>query len=68
MDKEEVINCLEEFKDKYGESFSSACPEAMSIIEIALSLYYENLENWTLNYFIIDLDEERLNNVSRCHG
>lgn len=45
MDKEEVINCLEDFEDEYGVSFSSAYPEAMSIIEIALGLYYEILEN-----------------------
>lgn len=45
MDKEEVINCLEEFEDEYGVSFSSSYPEAMSIIEDALDLYYKNLEN-----------------------
>lgn len=40
MNKNEVINALEEFCDGYGSSFASVESEAMSIIEEALDMYY----------------------------
>lgn len=40
MNKQEVINALENFKDEYGTSFEYAEPEAMSVIEDALDLYF----------------------------
>lgn len=40
MNKQEVINALENFKDEYGTSFEYAEPQAMSVIEDALDLYF----------------------------
>lgn len=50
MTKQEVLATLENFQDEYGTSFNYAEPDAMSIIEDALDLFYavkyRNLEKW----------------------
>ena len=43
MSKEEILDTLENFKDEYGTSFSNAEPQAMSVIEDALDLYFVRL-------------------------
>ena len=42
IDKERILDALDDFKDEYGTSFSSAYAEETNIIEDALDLYYEN--------------------------
>lgn len=44
IDKEKILNALDDFKDEYGTSFSSAYAEETSIIEDALYMYYEKLK------------------------
>jgi len=44
IDKERVLNALDDFTDDYGTSFSSAYMEETSIIEDALDMYYEKLK------------------------
>lgn len=44
VDKERVLNALDDFRDEYGTSFSSAYMEETSIIEDALDMYYEKLK------------------------
>jgi hypothetical protein len=44
IDKERVLNALDDFRDEYGTSFSSAYMEETSIIEDALDMYYEKLK------------------------
>ena len=50
MTKQEVLTTLENFQDESGASFNYAEPDAMSIIEDALDLFYavkyRNLEKW----------------------
>ena len=43
IDKEKILNALDDFTDEYGTSFSSAYTEETSIIEDALDMYYEKL-------------------------
>ena len=43
IDKEKILNALDDFKDDYGTSFSSYYMEETSIIEDALDMYYEKL-------------------------
>ena len=40
IDKEKILDTLDDFKDEYGTSFSSAYAEETDIIEDALDLYY----------------------------
>lgn len=44
IDKERVLNALDDFTDDYGTSFSFAYMEETSIIEDALDMYYEKLK------------------------
>ena len=44
IDKERIIDALDDFKDEYGTSFSSAYAEETDIIEDALNLYYKKLK------------------------
>ena len=44
IDKERILDVLDDFKDEYGTSFSSAYAEETDIIENALELYYEKLK------------------------
>lgn len=44
IDKEKILNALDDFKDDYGTSFSSCYMEETSIIEEALDMYYEKLK------------------------
>lgn len=44
IDKEKILNALDDFKDDYGTSFSSCYMEETSIIEDALDMYYEKLK------------------------
>lgn len=44
VDKEKILNALDDFKDDYGTSFSSYYMEETSIIEEALDMYYEKLK------------------------
>lgn len=44
VDKEKILNALDDFKDDYGTSFSSCYMEETSIIEDALDMYYEKLK------------------------
>ena len=44
VDKERILDALDDFKDEYGTSFSSAYAEETDIIEDALNLYYEMLK------------------------
>lgn len=44
VDKEKILNALDDFKDDYGTSFSSYYIEETSIIEEALDMYYEKLK------------------------
>ncbi len=44
IDKERVLNALDDFRDEYGTSFSFAYMEETSIIEDALDMYYEKLK------------------------
>lgn len=44
VDKEKILNALDDFKDDYGTSFSSYYMEETSIIEDALDMYYEKLK------------------------
>lgn len=44
IDKERILNALDDFRDEYGTSFSSAYTEETSIIEDALDMYYEKLK------------------------
>lgn len=44
IDKEKILNALDDFTDEYGTSFSSAYTEETSIIEDALDMYYEKLK------------------------
>lgn len=44
LDKEKILNALDDFKDDYGTSFSSYYMEETSIIEEALDMYYEKLK------------------------
>lgn len=49
MNREEVINTLYDFKDEYGTSYSSAEPEAMTVIEAALDLYFKSKDEGNKN-------------------
>ena len=40
INKEKILDALDDFKDEYGTSFSSAYAEETDIIEDALDLYY----------------------------
>lgn len=44
IDKERILNELDDFRDEYGTSFSFAYMEETSIIEDALDMYYEKLK------------------------
>lgn len=44
IDKEKILNALDDFRDEYGISFSSAYTEETSIIEDVLDMYYEKLK------------------------
>jgi hypothetical protein len=44
VDKERILNALDDFRDEYGTSFSFAYMEETSIIEDALDMYYEKLK------------------------
>jgi hypothetical protein len=44
VDKERILNALDDFRDEYGTSFSFAYMEETSIIEDALNMYYEKLK------------------------
>lgn len=44
IDKEKILNALDDFIDDYGTSFSSCYTEETSIIEDALDMYYEKLK------------------------
>ena len=44
VDKEKILNALDDFRDDYGTSFSSYYMEETSIIEEALDMYYEKLK------------------------
>lgn len=44
IDKEKILNALDDFTDDYGTSFSSAYMAETSIIEEALDMYYEKLK------------------------
>ena len=44
VDKEKILNALDDFTDEYGTSFSSAYMAETSIIEEALDMYYEKLK------------------------
>ena len=44
VDKERILNALDDFRDDYGTSFSSCYMEETSIIEEALDMYYEKLK------------------------
>lgn len=44
IDKEKILNALDDFTDEYGTSFSSAYTAETSIIEEALDMYYEKLK------------------------
>ena len=44
IDKEKILNALDDFTDDYGTSFSSCYTEETSIIEDALDMYYEKLK------------------------
>lgn len=44
LDKEKILNALDDFTDDYGTSFSSCYTEETSIIEDALDMYYEKLK------------------------
>ena len=44
VDKEKILNALDDFRDEYGTSFSFAYMEETSIIEDALDMYYEKLK------------------------
>lgn len=44
VDKERILNALDDFRDDYGTSFSSYYMEETSIIEDALDMYYEKLK------------------------
>lgn len=56
IDKERVLNALDDFRDEYGTSFSSAYMEETSIIEDALDMYYEKSKRKSLKN-IHDIDE-----------
>ena len=43
MCKEEILNALENFKDRDGISFMDANPESGQIIRSALSVYYATI-------------------------
>ena len=49
IDKEKILDALDDFKDEYGTSFSSAYAEETDIIEDALDLYYEKLKEESKN-------------------
>lgn len=49
IDKERILDALDDFKDEYGTSFSSAYAEENDIIEDALELYYEKLKEEKAN-------------------
>lgn len=44
IDKEKILNALDDFTDDYGTSFSFCYTEETSIIEDALDMYYEKLK------------------------
>ena len=44
VDKERILNALDDFRDEYGTSFSFAYMEETSIIEDALDMYCEKLK------------------------
>ena len=44
VDKEKILNALDDFRDDYGTSFSSYYMEETSNIEEALDMYYEKLK------------------------
>ena len=44
LEKEKILNALDDFTDDYGTSFSFAYMEETSIIEDALDMYYEKLK------------------------
>lgn len=44
LEKEKILNALDDFTDDYGTSFSSAYMEETSIIEDALDMYYEKFK------------------------
>lgn len=44
IDKERILNELDDFRDEYGTSFSFCYTEETSIIEDALDMYYEKLK------------------------
>ena len=44
IDKERILDALDDFKDEYGTSFSSAYAEETDIIEDVLDLYYKKLK------------------------
>ena len=44
IDKEKILNALDDFIDDYGTSFSSFYTEETIIIEDALDMYYEKLK------------------------
>ena len=49
IDKERILDALDDFKDEYGTSFSSAYTEETDIIKDALELYYEKLKEEKAN-------------------
>ena len=55
IDKERILNALDDFKDEYGTSFSFAYMEETSIIEDALDMYYEKSEKIILQFRTIDI-------------
>ena len=53
IDKDKILNALDDFTDEYGTSFSSCYMTETSIIEEALDMYYEKLKE---NKYIEDIE------------
>ena len=60
LDKEKILNALDDFTDDYGTSFSSCYTEETSIIEDALDMYYEK---YTISDLVKNASKEKTEDI-----
>lgn len=60
LDKEKILNALDDFRDEYGTSFSFAYMEETSIIEDALDMYYEK---YTISDLVKNASKEKTEDI-----
>lgn len=60
LDKEKILNALDDFTDDYGTSFSYCYTEETSIIEDALDMYYEK---YTISDLVKNASKEKTEDI-----